>query len=146
MFKLNSFPRNLHKVLFITNHEEYFGVDGWPAENERHIYFKATSEIPLLQESLIRIILIGLSKTHPLNGRDSMDLAEMLTKRAAALHFLQTEDFQVLYADKVNDIFDGLCKLSSYSYPDTITLPQDYVPPVMAVASCYWKVGPDIFP
>jgi integrator complex subunit 1 len=58
--------------------DEYCNIDGWPAEGDRMMYFKATAEIPLLQDTLIRIILIGLSKTHPVNGRDSIDLAEVL--------------------------------------------------------------------
>ena len=32
-----------------------------------------------------------------------------------------------------------LFQLAAYSYPDTITLPKDYVPPKMAIMSAYWK-------
>lgn len=38
----------------MVSHDEYVMQDGWPAENERHIYFKAMAEIPLLQETVVR--------------------------------------------------------------------------------------------
>ncbi len=55
-------------------------------------FSQATSEIPLMQETVTRLFLIGLSKYHPLNGPDTVDLAEFLAKRAAALHHLAAED------------------------------------------------------
>jgi hypothetical protein len=66
---------------------------------------------------------------------------QFLTKRAAALQSLDSDDFRVLHTETVDDIFEGLYKLSLYSFPDTIALPPDYVPPAMAVASCYWTVS-----
>jgi integrator complex subunit 1 len=68
----------LHKLLFIAGSEEYYRIDGWPMENERLLYFKATSEIPLLQGTLLSILIIGISKGHPLNGRDAVDLVNLL--------------------------------------------------------------------
>ena len=32
-----------------------------------------------------------------------------------------------------------LFQLAAYNYPDSITLPKDYVPPKMAISSAYWK-------
>ncbi len=136
----NIYAKSLHKVLFMINHEEYSMIDGWPAENERPMYFKVTSEIPLLQDTILRIFYIGRSKHHPLNGRDTIDLAEFLVKRAAALHPLESEDFRVLYSDSPLNFIEYLLKLSAYSFPDTISLPIDYTPPPMAIASAYWKV------
>lgn len=76
--------------------EEYWRVDGWPDEASRNLYVKATSEIPLLQDTLCHIFVIGISKQHPINGRDIIDLAECLVKRAAGLHPLISDDFQVM--------------------------------------------------
>ena len=45
------FSKCVYKVLFLANHEEYFNVDGWPAENDRQLYYRVTAEIPLLQAS-----------------------------------------------------------------------------------------------
>ena len=89
------FPQCLHKVLFMVPSEEYWRVDGWPDEASRNLYVKATSEIPLLQDTLCHIFVIGISKQHPINGRDIIDMVEILVKRAAGLHLLIADDFQV---------------------------------------------------
>ena len=41
-----------------------------------------------MHEKVTRLFLIGLSKYHPLNGPDTVDLAEFLARKAAALHHL----------------------------------------------------------
>ncbi len=136
------YPKCLHKVLFMVNMEEYFMTDGWPAENERPLYFKATSEIPLLQETLQRLLAIGLSKTA---GLDAISVVELLVKRAAALHNIASDDFQVLYSDRASEVMGFLFQLSGYSFHDTISLPRDYAPPTLAISASYWKVSLHIF-
>ena len=89
------FPNCLHKILFMVPVEEFWRVDGWPDEASRNLYVKATSEIPLLQDTICQLFVIGVSKSHPINGRDIIDLVEVLVKRAAGLHPLITDDFQV---------------------------------------------------
>ena len=32
-----------------------------------------------------------------------------------------------------------LFQLTAYNYPDTITVPTEYTPPAMAIATAYWK-------
>ena len=68
----------LYKSLFMTqSHEEYYRsastcrvslitylrldcrYDGWPFEADRPIFFKLTSEVPVQEETLLRIFLIG---------------------------------------------------------------------------------------
>ena len=134
------YPQSLHKLLFIANPEEYWKTDGWPMENERNILFKAVTDIPVLQDTLVHLFAIGMSKSHPINGRDTIDLVEYLIKRASALYQLVGEDFSVLKADKVTHIMELLFQLAAYSYPDSIALPSDYSPPSMAIATAYWKV------
>ena len=111
------FPQSLHKILFMVQSEEYWRTDGmyyiciknkyikilnyifclvgWPDEASRNLYIKATQEIPLLQDTLCHIFVIGISKQHPINGRDIIDLVDVLVKRAAGLHPLIADDFQV---------------------------------------------------
>ena len=72
-----------------------FCLVGWPDEASRNLYIKATQEIPLLQDTLCHIFVIGISKQHPINGRDIIDLVDVLVKRAAGLHPLIADDFQV---------------------------------------------------
>ncbi len=134
-----TFAQSMHKILFMTNHEEHWKVDNWPGETDRNLFMRATSEIPLYQETLCRIFVIGISKSHPINGRDTIDLAEHLAKKAAGLHPLITEDFQVLSVDKVDQVMEILFQLAAYYYPDSITLPADYTPPKMAISNAYWK-------
>jgi len=122
----------------MVNMEEYFMTDGWPAENERPLYFKATSEIPLLQETLLRLLVIGLSKT---GGTDTISVVELLVKRAAALHSVASDDCQVLFSDKAGEVMEFLFQLTAYSFPDTISLPRDYTPPTLAISASYWKVS-----
>jgi integrator complex subunit 1 len=133
------FPPCLHKILFMVASEEYWRVDGWPDEPTRGLYLKATSEIPLMQDTLCHIFVIGISKAHPINGRDIIDLVECLVKRAAALHPLISEDFQVLSVDRVQQVMEFLFQLAAYFYPDTIILPKDYHAPKMAIGTAYWK-------
>ena len=77
------------------NIELHFFFVGWPDEASRNLYIKATQEIPLLQDTLCHIFVIGISKQHPINGRDIIDLVDVLVKRAAGLHPLIADDFQV---------------------------------------------------
>ena len=78
------------------HHQSKFSFSlGWPDEASRHLYVKATSEIPLLQDTLCHLFVIGISKQHPINGRDVIDLIDVLVKKAAGLHPLIADDFQV---------------------------------------------------
>ncbi len=136
------FSKCLYKVLFLASLEEYFSVDGWPAESDRGLYYKATLEIPLLQDTMMQIFMMGLSRSIQFTARDTVTLAEMLVKRAGSLHTsLSSPDFAPLKCDKPAEIFDMLFKLTAYSYPDSIALPKDYTPPSMAIASAYWMVN-----
>ena len=134
-----TYPQSLHKLIFIANPEEYWRTDGWPIETERNILFKAVTDIPVLEDTLIHLFAIGVSKAHPINGRDTIELAEYLIKRASALYQLVSDDFAVLKTDKVTQIMELLFQLSAYSYPDSIALPTDYSPPSMAISIAYWK-------
>lgn len=129
------FMHVLHKVLFLEAPEQYYKIDMWPSESDRNFLLRLASETPLLQATLIRILLIGISKEHPLNAADTLELADQLIKRAA---LLPTEGFPALQADKL-EIVDFMFNLSAYHYPENITLPQGYTPPELAISNLYWK-------
>lgn len=42
--------------------EQYYNRDMWPPENDRPLMFRLASDVPVLQNTLIRIFVIGLSK------------------------------------------------------------------------------------
>ena len=87
------------------------------------------------QETLLRIFLIGMAKTLPLNGQDCLTISENLIKRAAGLHVLATKDFPILSCDKAGDFMECVWQLTAYTYPETISLPADYQPPSMAITA-----------
>jgi len=130
----------LYKALFMArSHEEYYQLDGWPLEADRGLFFKLTSEVPVQQETVLRIFLIGLSKAHPVIGQDCLTIGETLMKRAAGLHTLAAKDFPVLYSDKAKDFRECVWNLTAYTFPETISLPSDYQAPSMAITASYWK-------
>jgi integrator complex subunit 1 len=69
---------------------------------------------------LIQILLIGLSKDHPITAPDALELADQLLRRCAAVHNL---GFLMLEADN-QEIFDMVLRLTAYHYPENIVLPQ----------------------
>ena len=109
----------------------------------------------VFQDTLIQIMLVGLSKDHPLTAPDALELVDQILRRCAAVHNL---GFLMLEADN-QDIFDMVLRLTAYHYPENIVLPQGieafylvlvclnkfffvlkgYTPPNLAISSLYWK-------
>ncbi|KAF2879696.1 hypothetical protein ILUMI_26472 [Ignelater luminosus] len=129
------FVHILHKILFLAPTEEYYKVDSWPGENERSLFIRLASEVPLLQATLLRILLIGLSKEHPMGQSDVMEVLDQLVKRVANL---APDCMAPLVMDKI-EIVDFFFNLCSYNYHENIILPTGYNPPKLAIASLYWK-------
>ena len=80
-----------------------------------------------------------MQSTLPLNGQDCLTIAETLIKRAAGLHNLAGNDFPILNCDKAKDFMECVWQLTTYTYPESISLPPDYEPPTMAITASYWK-------
>lgn len=63
----------------------------WVARSESHLpprrsfFLRLCSEVPILEDTLMRILVIGLSRELPLGPADAMELADHLVKRAAAV-------------------------------------------------------------
>lgn len=125
----------IHKIMFMGQAEHYYKVDNWPQEADRLSLLRLASEIPLLQHTLMRILLIGLSKDHPISPQETMDLSDQLLKRASGL---SSEGSNMLEANKV-EIIDLIFNLSTYHYPENIILPKGYTPPQLAISNVYWK-------
>ena len=125
----------LRKVLFMESAEHYYNKDGWPPEVDRAVMMRLSAEIPVVEDSLIQVLLVGLSKDHPLSAPDALDLADQLLRRCAAVH---NQGFLMLEADN-RDLFDLVLRLTAYHYPENIVLPQGYVPPSLAISALYWK-------
>lgn len=132
---VNDFQHVLHKVVFLEQAEHYYKVDSWPGENERNLYLRLASEVPLLQATLLRLLLIGVSKEHPIGPNEILEIIDQLIKRAANI---LPDSNPPLVMDKI-EIIDFFFNLCSYNYPENIVLPVGYVPPKLAISTLYWK-------
>lgn len=63
--------------------EQYYKLDNWPPDADRILFMRLASEVPLQQHMLLRVLMMGLSKEHPLTAPEALDLADQLVKRAA---------------------------------------------------------------
>lgn len=132
---IHDFKHVLLKILFLESPDQYYKIDMWPSENDRNLLIRLASEVPLLQSTLIRVLLIGISKEHPLSAVDALEISDQLIKRAAVI---PNEGCPSLHADKL-EIIDFIFNLSAYRHPENITLPQGYTPPQLAISNLYWK-------
>ncbi|XP_023378142.1 integrator complex subunit 1 [Pteropus vampyrus] len=114
----------LHKVLFTEQPETYYKWDNWPPESDRNFFLRLCSEVPILEDTLMRILVIGLSRELPLGPADAMELADHLVKRAAAV---QADDVEVLRVERVQ-LLDAVLNLCTYHHPENIQLPPGQAP------------------
>nr|XP_051686536.1 integrator complex subunit 1 isoform X2 [Oryctolagus cuniculus] len=128
----------LHKVLFTEQPETYYKWDNWPPESDRNFFLRLCSEVPILEDTLMRILVIGLSRELPLGPADAMELADHLVKRAAAV---QADDVDVLKVERIQ-LIDAVLNLCTYHHPENIQLPPGYQPPNLAISTLYWKAWP----
>lgn len=89
-----------------------------------------------MEGTLLRILLIGISKENVVLPTEAVEIAEQLIKRAANL----PSDLDPPLTINKLEIFDIFFNLCSYNYPENIILPPGYVPPSLAISGLYWKV------
>lgn len=97
---------SLRKVLFLEPVESYVMKDNWPPENDRglvnicseghcchgdvddihRLLLQLMRESCLQEDSLMRILIVGLTRELPLSPFDAMDIADKLVARAANAH------------------------------------------------------------
>ncbi|KAG6442018.1 integrator complex subunit 1 isoform X2 [Manduca sexta] len=124
----------LNKVMFLEPPDSYAKLDNWPPESERAITYRLCCEAPLRENTLLRLIFIGLAKEIPVNPAEVFELVEQVVRRACAL----PPDDNPLQVEKL-DIADYIFQLCQFNPPDNITLPQGYTPPALAITSLYWR-------
>ncbi|OWF40859.1 integrator complex subunit 1-like [Mizuhopecten yessoensis] len=134
-FKPEHYIHCLHKVLFLEGPEQYYNKDNWPSEGERGSLLRIASESPVLEDTLMRILVIGLSPDIPINPPDAVELVDQLVKRAASL---SCDGEKVLQMERL-ELVDALLNLCSYRHPTDISLPKGYSPPTLAISNLYWK-------
>uniref|UniRef100_A0A803VK15 Integrator complex subunit 1 n=1 Tax=Ficedula albicollis TaxID=59894 RepID=A0A803VK15_FICAL len=129
----------LHKVLFTEQPETYYKWDNWPPESDRNFFLRLCSEVPILEDTLMRILVIGLSRDLPLGPADAMELADHLVKRAAAVQ-ADGEAAQSSHQPVLASV-----STSSYCHPGLRQLlppTKEYQPPNLAISTLYWKAWP----
>ncbi|XP_055374259.1 integrator complex subunit 1 [Condylostylus longicornis] len=131
----NEYTQALHRILLLDSPEQYSRCDQWPPEPERVALLRLVSETPVHEDSLLRIILIGITKEIPFSIQDTYDVIEQTIKRASALKCI---DYPAVEANKV-DIIDFLFSMAEYHHPENIHLPVGYEPPKLAITTLYWK-------
>lgn len=132
----NDYTVMLHKILLFDPPESYCKGDTWPQDGEKTFFVRATSEIPLHQDSVFKLILIGIHKEINFSVPDTMELIDQMVRRAGALKTVT--NYPPLEANKL-EIIDFLFSMSEYHHPDNIALPMGYDPPKLAISSLYWK-------
>ncbi|XP_049537628.1 integrator complex subunit 1 [Anopheles darlingi] len=125
----------LQKLLLLDSPETYAKGDQWPPEAERGPLLRMVSEIPLQQNVMLCLLLIGIEKEIPFSIQDTMDITEQLVRRAGSLRHI---DYPPLEITDLK-IIELLFKMSEYHHPDNIVLPANYEPPNLAISSLYWK-------
>lgn len=131
----NEYVQALHKLLILDSAEQYTKGDQWPPEQERALLLRLVAEIPINQDTILYIALIGINKEIPMKIPDTMEVIEQVIRRAAGL---KINDYPALHADKL-EIIDLLFGMAEYHHPENIVLPADYTPPKLAISTLYWK-------
>lgn len=129
------FTHALHKILLLEPPEQYYKIDTWPPEQDRTLFMRMASEVPILESTIVTILATGISKELPLSPSEAFDLTEQIVKRAASIH---NPVIPVLKVEKTK-ILDLVFNLSAYRHPENIDLPTGYKPPSLAISALYWK-------
>lgn len=126
----------MHKILMLDNSETYAKGDQWPPEPERMSLLNLVGEVPLLQDSIWRIILIGVNKDIQFSIHDTIEIIDQMVRRACLLKY---PEYPPLEMTKL-EIIDFLFSMAEYHHPENIQLPAGYEPPKLAISAIYWKV------
>lgn len=132
----NEYASQLHKVMLFDPPESYSKTESWPQDAERTFLLRATSEIPLHQDAILKLIFIGIHKEIHFSVPDAMEVIDQMVRRAGCLK--TGTNYPPLEANKL-EIIDLLFSMSEYHHPDNIALPPLYEPPKLAISSLYWK-------
>ncbi|EDX08492.1 GD11823 [Drosophila simulans] len=137
LFKIPAaeYHQALHKLLLLDSPEQYSRCDQWPSEPERGAILRIISETPIHEETLLRIILIGITKDIPFSIANTFDVLLLVIKRVSGM---KATNIPAVQANKF-DIIDFLFSMSEYHHPENIRLPAEYEPPKLAIIAFYWK-------
>ncbi|EDW53911.1 GM18293 [Drosophila sechellia] len=118
LFKIPAaeYHQALHKLLLLDSPEQYSRCDQWPSEPERGAILRIISETPIHEETLLRIILIGITKDIPFSIANTFDVLLLVIKRVSGM---KATNIPAVQANKF-DIIDFLFSMSEYHHPENI--------------------------
>lgn len=131
----NEILHGLQKIMLLETPDQYYKLDNWPPETDRVLFMRIVCEVPLLQSTLIRILMMGFSKENGITHQEIVDITDQIIRRAAGN---SSESFPMLEADELN-IIELIFNLCVYQPPGSINIPSGYVPPTLAITNLYWK-------
>lgn len=135
----SDFTHGLNKVLLMEPMDTYSSKDNWPPESERQLIIRLSSEVPLLEDTLIRLLQMGLSPSFPIYPMEVIELTDSLIRRAASIFETESSRSYPVLQMRNEELFTLLLRSATYRMPENITLPPDYEPPELAVSDWYWK-------
>jgi integrator complex subunit 1 len=97
----------LHRVFWIDPPDQFWSLDNWPPENERAILVRLAQEIPVLEDTLLRIAVVGHSRDVPFKNVDALDLVDTLVRRCSAMKTAELVPSLVIENVKFADILFG---------------------------------------
>ncbi|XP_046854864.1 integrator complex subunit 1-like [Xenia sp. Carnegie-2017] len=129
----SNFSQSLSKVFFMEPPESYTGKDSWPSESERTFLLSVVTNIPVMDDTLTRVSVIGLSPELPLDAQKALKFIDILVQRAAVVK----SGINSMEINRLRFI-DAILDLCAYHHPPNILLPSGYEPPLLAIGSLYW--------
>eukprot|EP00111_Clytia_hemisphaerica_P010721 TCONS_00031321-protein len=129
------FVLGLFRALFLDPAETYNQRDNWPPESEKNLLMQLVTEVPLMEDTLLRLHMLGLSPEIALPCDRAMEIIEKLVFRSAVLSSIGRPGLAVERLDAVK----MLLSLAAYTYPKEITLPPGYESPNLAITLLYWR-------
>ena len=135
----SEFTHGINKVLLMEPLDSYSSKDNWPPESERQLIIRLSSDVPLLEDTLIRLLQMGLSPSYLIYPMEVIELTDALIRRAASIFETESSRSYPVLQMRNEEIFSLLLRSATYRMPDNITLPLDYEPPELAVSDWYWK-------
>ncbi|XP_017798364.1 PREDICTED: integrator complex subunit 1 [Habropoda laboriosa] len=127
----NELLHALHKILLLESPEQYYKLDNWPPESDRVFYLRLISDVPLLQSTLLRLLLIGFSKENGITHSETLDLVDQLIRR--------NYKYTIKVFININGIINLINLAGIYFNYYLFLFFFSYVPPTLAISNLYWK-------
>lgn len=127
----NAFMIAINKIILKDAQNDLISKDGWPPDSEKALFGRLVLDVPVSENVVIWLTLMGLHKEYPVLPREIFDYIEQLVIRAA------THNSVLSFQKK--EIYELLFRLSEYKHPDEIVLPEGYEPPKLAISKLYWQ-------